>query len=62
MFCENLQNFKVSELPYFSTDFHQVFTVLLEIFTLSSEIKLNLFQISPLKYQFKNGYAPTNID
>ena len=29
-------------------DFRQVFTVLFEIFTLSSEIKLNLFQIPPL--------------
>ena len=47
MFREILRvYFKVSQLPYFSTDFHQV---LFTVFTLSSEIKLNLFRISPLK-------------
>ena len=50
MFHENLQDFKVSQLPYFAIDFHQVFTVLFENVTLSSEIKLNLFRISSFKY------------
>ena len=37
-----------SVITYVSTDFHQVCTVFFEIFY-SSEIKLNLFRVSPLK-------------
>ena len=38
MFCWKLQNFKISYLPYFVSNLHQIFTVLFEFyFTLSNE-------------------------
>ena len=40
------------KLPYFSTNFHQVSLFCSKNFTLSSEIKLNLFRSSPLS-EFK---------
>ena len=38
--------------------FSSSFTVLFESFTLSSEIKLNLFRISPLKNKWKTQWKP----
>ena len=39
-----LRKFKISYLPYFSSDLHQIFTVLLEILTLSIDLKDKLPQ------------------
>ena len=48
MFREHLRNFKNVITSLFSTNFHEGFTVLFEMFYSFSEIKLNLFWISPL--------------
>ena len=48
MFSENMWNFKMSQLPYFLSDFHHFCTNLKGIFTLSFEIMVILDWISPL--------------
>ena len=49
MFSEKMWNFKMSQLPYFLSDFHNFCTKICgEIFTLSFEIMLILDWTSPL--------------
>ena len=48
MFRWKLQQFKISYLPYFSSDFNQIFTVLFEMFYSFYWINLILDRISPL--------------
>ena len=50
MFHENLQNLTISCLPYFSSDFQQIFTVLFENFYFVYWINLNLDWISPFNH------------
>ena len=57
-FVKFLETSKCHNFLILSTDFHQVFTVLFENFyTLSSEIKLNLFRISPLRTDAMHAHA-----
>ena len=67
MFSEKMWNFKMSQLPYFLSDFHNFAPICREIFTLSFEIMIILDWTSPLRifvipvYIF-NGRKQTLVD
>ena len=72
MFHWKLWKFKISYLPHFLSDLHQIFTVLFEKFYSFYWINLNLNQISPLTrslrlpsltlYKVYGGFRYTRMD